>query len=75
MASTNDFKNGVGKRGIDLSSAWGKLFDGYAKQFPTSASNLTKMQARELPAGWDKDIPTFPADAKAWARAKVPARR
>jgi len=60
----DDFKNGVGKRGSDLSSAWGKLFDGYAKQFPDLAANLAKMQARELPAGWDKDIPSFPADAK-----------
>jgi len=60
----DDFKNGVGRRGSDLSSAWGKLFDGYAKQFPDLAGNLTKMQARELPAGWDKDIPSFPADAK-----------
>ena len=60
----DDFKNGVGKRGNDLSSAWTKLFDAYAKQFPDLAANLTKMRARELPAGWDKDIPTFPADAK-----------
>src|SRR6266404_866427 len=59
-----DFQNGVAKRGKELSSAWSKLFDGYAKQFPDLAANLTKMQQRELPAGWDKDIPTFPADAK-----------
>src|SRR5213079_124653 len=52
----DDFKNGVGKRGSDLSSAWTKLFDAYAKQFPDLAANLTKMQARELPAGWDKGI-------------------
>ena len=25
------------------------------------------MQRRELPAGWDADIPTFPADAKGMA--------
>ena len=60
----DDFKNGVGKRGSDLRSAWTKLFDAYAKQFPDLAANLAKMQARELPTGWDKDIPTFPADAK-----------
>src|SRR5213594_3615841 len=60
----DDFKNGVGKRGKELSTTWSRLFDGYAKQFPDLAANLTKMQARELPAGWDKDIPSFPADAK-----------
>src|SRR5258707_13107455 len=59
-----NFQNGVGKRGKELSTTWSKVFDGYAKQFPDLAANLTKMQARELPAGWDKDIPTFPADPK-----------
>jgi len=62
-----DFQNGVGKRGKELSSAWSKLFDGYAKQFPDLAASLCQMQQRELPAGWDKEIPTFPADAKGMA--------
>jgi transketolase len=60
----DDFKNGVGKRGAELSSAWEKQFGEYAKQFPDLAANLTKMQARELPPSWDKDVPSFPADAK-----------
>ena len=59
-----DFKNGVGKRGAELSSAWTKQFNDYAKQFPGLAANVTEMQKHELPAGWDKDIPSFPADAK-----------
>ncbi len=60
----DDFQNGVGKRGKELSTAWSRVFDGYAKQFSDLAANLAKMQARELPTGWDKDIPSFPADAK-----------
>jgi transketolase len=59
-----DFQNGVGKRGKELSAAWDKQFAEYAKQFPDHAANLKRMQARELPAGWDKDVPSFPADAK-----------
>jgi transketolase len=31
------------------------------------AERLRHMQRRELPAGWDKNLPTFPADAKGMA--------
>ena len=44
-----------------------KKFDDYKAKFPTEADELYKMQRRELPDGWDKDIPTFPADAKGMA--------
>jgi transketolase len=58
------FKNGIGKRGGAVRDAWMKLFDGYKKEFPGLAQDLQKMLDRELPAGWDKDLPVFPADAK-----------
>ena len=61
------FQQGIGKRGAELSSAWTKLADAYAKQFPELAVELNKMQHRELPEGWDKNLPTFPADAKGMA--------
>src|SRR5258708_17640092 len=32
--------------------------------YTTLFRSLYKMQHRELPAGWDKGMPTFPADAK-----------
>ncbi len=50
-----DFQNGVAKRGKELSSAWSKLFDGYAKQFSDLAANLTKMQQRAIA----KNLPWF----------------
>src|SRR5262249_21779445 len=31
---------------------------------PELAAEIDQMQRRELPAGWDKNLPTFPADAK-----------
>ena len=37
------------------------------KQFPDLAKTCQQMLNRELPDGWDKDIPTFPADAKGMA--------
>ena len=34
------------------------------KKFPDLADQIKRMQHRELPDGWDKNLPTFPADAK-----------
>ena len=61
------FKNGIGKRGSEARSAWTAKFSDYKKQFPDLAGQLEKMQKLELPDGWDKDLPTFPADAKGMA--------
>jgi transketolase len=61
------FQAGVGKRGQELRQKWVRLFDDYAKKYPDLAEELKQMQRRELPKGWDKDLPTFPADAKGMA--------
>ena len=61
------FREGVAKRGADFRAQWTKLFADYARQFPEEAANLEKMQRRELPANWDKDLPQFPADPKGMA--------
>jgi len=60
----DDFKQGVGRRGAELHAAWEKKFSEYAKQFPDLAAELKTIQGRRLPEGWDKNLPTFPADAK-----------
>ena len=61
------FKNGVGKRGAEKHAAWSAKFEEYKKQFPQLAEQLNRMQARQLPDGWDKDLPNFPADPKGMA--------
>jgi transketolase len=61
------FKNGIGKRGKSLSEAWFARIDEYRKKYPELADHLYKMQHRQLPDGWDKDLPTFPTDAKGLA--------
>jgi transketolase len=63
----DQFKNGVGKRGADAHSAWNAKYAEYAKQFPQLANQLNRMQSGQLPDGWDKDLPSFPADAKGMA--------
>ena len=58
------FQDGIGKRGHDLSTKWNSLFGKYGKEFPDLADHINRMQRRELPDGWDKNLPTFPTDAK-----------
>jgi transketolase len=61
------FREGIGKRGRELSGEWRKLFTEYARKYPELSNRLERMQRRELPEGWDKNLPTFPADAKGMA--------
>jgi len=61
------FKNGVGKRGAEARAAWKAKFEDYKKQFPQQAEQLNRMQSGQLPDGWDKDLPSFPADSKGMA--------
>jgi transketolase len=63
----DQFKNGVGKRGAEARAAWTTKYAEYAKQFPQLADQLNRMQSGQLPDGWDKDLPNFPADPKGMA--------
>jgi transketolase len=63
----DDFKNGIGKRSGASHAAWSAQFEEYKKKFPELAERLKRMQAVELPDGWDKDLPVFPADANGMA--------
>jgi transketolase len=58
------FQDGVGARSHELREAWMAKFDAYKAEYPELADQLYKMQHRELPDGWDKDLPVFPADPK-----------
>jgi transketolase len=63
----DQFKNGVGKRGAEARAAWKAKYEEYKKQFPQLADQLNRMQSGRLPEGWDKDLPSFPADPKGMA--------
>ena len=43
---------------------WSEKISAYARAFPELARELRQRMRGELPAGWDADIPGFPADAK-----------
>jgi transketolase len=63
----DQFKNGVGKRGAEAHAAWNAKFAEYKKQFPQLADQLNRMLSGQLPDGWDKNLPSFPADPKGMA--------
>jgi transketolase len=62
-----NFRDGMGRRGHLLGSAWHALFDKYSEQHADLAGQYNCMQKRELPDGWDKELPAFPTDAKGMA--------
>jgi transketolase len=61
------FEQGIGARSKKAHAEWNTMMAAYAKEHPQLADEQTRMQKRELPAGWDKDLPTFPPDAKGLA--------
>jgi transketolase len=58
------FAAGVGSRGASLRREWTELLEAYRAEHSELADEIDLMQRRELPAEWDRDLPTFPPDAK-----------
>ena len=58
------FQAGIGARGQALRDAWWAKFEAYRRQYPELADHGYRMLRRELPEGWDKGLPMFPADSK-----------
>jgi len=61
------FQRGMGQRGHALRQAWMALFKGYEAHYPELADQLYRMQHRQLPDAWDKDLPSFEPDPKGLA--------
>ena len=58
------FTAGVGARGEKARVEWMERFGEYRAVYPELAGEIDSMQRRELPAGWDRNLPAFPADDK-----------
>ena len=58
------FQQGIGRRGKELRDAWFDRLKEYKAKYPGLADELYRIQHRQLPDGWDKDLPTYPADPK-----------
>jgi transketolase len=61
------FAAGIGARGRVLRDKWMERFSDYKDRYPELAGQVELMQWRQLPEGWDGDIPSFPADPKGLA--------
>jgi transketolase len=55
------------ERGAQVESEWNTKFAAYKNAWPDLAEALQGTINGELPAGWDADIPVFPADVKGMA--------
>jgi transketolase len=54
------------ERGQALESAWNAKFETYAKKHPAEAGEFEGALAKELPKGWDSELPVFtPKDSLA----------
>jgi transketolase len=65
------FTEVMGKRGAELRSEWQDTFESYRADEPENAAHLEAMQRRELPEGWDADLPSFEPDEKGVATRKA----
>ncbi|PWT98740.1 MAG: transketolase [Candidatus Melainabacteria bacterium] len=58
------FRNSLVERGGKARKKWFEKYEQYKKQYAVLADQIMRMQRRELPDGWDKDLPVFSTDAK-----------
>ncbi len=65
------FAAGIGERGAKLSSEWDGLL---STADPSVADEISTMQRRELPEGWDSTIPTFTTDDGPMATRKASSK-
>ena len=62
------------ERGDKAEAAWNQKFAAYKLKYPELAAEWDQMSRRQLPIGWDTDIPKFPADAKGVAGRDASAK-
>ncbi|MGH2924938.1 MAG: transketolase family protein, partial [Solirubrobacterales bacterium] len=62
------FRDGIGERGRRLRTEWEERV---AAADPSVADEIDRMQRRDLPTGWDADIPAFDADPDGIATRKA----
>ncbi|WP_284140045.1 transketolase [Virgibacillus sp. LDC-1] len=55
----HDFRDKIVNPGAEAENAWNSLFDAYKEKYPTEAKELELAIKGELPAGWEKELPSF----------------
>jgi transketolase len=59
-----DHARQVAERGKQAHAEWQRAFDEWAEKNPERKALHDRLSKRELPEGWEKALPVFPADAK-----------
>ena len=59
-----EFYRGAIDKGREVEEDWKLRFDTYKSTFPELGAELDRRLKRQLPEGWDTDLPVFAADAK-----------
>lgn len=67
------FQRLMGTRGRTARERWMAQFMKYKLKYPELADALYRMQHRELPAGWDQELPIFPPDPQGLAGREASA--
>jgi transketolase len=60
------FRNAC-EHGEELELAWKSTFNQYRQECPSEAAEFERRVKGELPAGWDAELPVYPADPKGLA--------
>jgi transketolase len=68
------FAEGMGARGAKLRREWAELFARYRVKYPDLAAEIDQIERRELPTGWDRNLPVFPVDSKGIAGREASGR-
>jgi transketolase len=68
------FEKGIRTRGKQLRDAWFEMFAAYEREFPELADEIRRMQRRQLPEGWDEEVPSFEPDEKGVAGRDASSR-
>ncbi|WP_297586340.1 transketolase [uncultured Corynebacterium sp.] len=63
----------LGERAAAARSEWQQRFDAWAEKYPENKALFDRLTARELPAGWKDEFPTWEPDAKGVATRKASA--
>ncbi len=59
------------QRGRQAEAEWQDGFDAWSKRFRQRRELFDRMRSRTLPAGWEENLPSFPADEKGVATRKA----
>jgi len=55
----HDFYHKTAAKGAEYENQWNELYKKYAQNFEKEASELTRLQEKRLPEGWQKCLPVY----------------